>query len=230
MIEIKKLTKKFIAGKEEFFALRGVSLSIDDGEFLAVCGKSGSGKSTLLNILGTLDNASGGIVKIDGVDISSLKQRELAAFRSERTGFIFQSFYLEPGYSVYDNVELPLLLSGSAGGKNKKKVEVALESVGLASKIKSRAGNLSGGEQQRVAIARAIINDPKYIFADEPCGNLDTLNSENIMNILRSLNDAGKTVIMVTHDEEDAHKAKRIVTMSDGRIIPEREETMRLAV
>lgn len=219
MIVLKRVTKQFVTGKEAFLALSGVSLEIADGEFIAICGKSGSGKSTLLNIIGTLDTPTNGSIIIDGVEISSLSQRQIAEFRNLKIGFIFQSFYLEPGYSVYDNVELPLILAGKTGKSNREKVEAALEMVKLSHKIKNRASTLSGGEQQRVAIARAIINDPKYIFADEPCGNLDTANSENIMNILKSLHASGKTIIMVTHDESDAKKAERIVTMSDGKIV-----------
>ena len=219
MISIKGVTKQFITGKEAFWALNGVDLEIADGEFIAIGGKSGSGKSTLLNIIGTLDTATSGSISIDGVEISSLSQRKIAEFRNKQIGFIFQSFYLEPGYSVYDNVELPLILAGKTGRRNREKVEAALEMVNLSHKIKNRASTLSGGEQQRVAIARAIINDPKYIFADEPCGNLDTANSENIMRILKDLNASGKTILMVTHDENDAQKAGRIVVMSDGKII-----------
>lgn len=219
MISVEGVTKQFLTGKDAFWALNGIDLDIADGEFVAICGKSGSGKSTLLNIIGTLDKATSGTVTIDGVNISLLPPKKIAMLRNLQIGFVFQSFYLEPGYSVYDNVELPLVLAGETGIANRNKIEVALESVGLLHKIKSRAGTLSGGEQQRVAIARAIINNPRYIFADEPCGNLDTANSENIINILKELHSTGKTVVMVTHDEGDAQKANRIVTMSDGKVV-----------
>lgn len=210
---------KNVPSKYCYRALDGVSLDIADGEFVAITGKSGSGKSTLLNIIGTLDNLTSGQITVDDCDISKLSSKQLASFRNKKIGFIFQNFYLEPGYSVYNNVEMPLVISGKTDSKkNRPFVEAALQEVGLLEKINSKARNLSGGEQQRVAIARAIINDPKYIFADEPCGNLDTANSNRIMNILIRLNSRGKTVVMVTHDESDACKAQRIITLSDGRI------------
>lgn len=219
MISIKNAVKEYSIGKDTFRALNGVSLEIADGEFVAITGKSGSGKSTLLNIIGTLDSLSGGQITVDDFDISAFSSKQLANFRNKMIGFVFQNFYLEPGYSVYHNVEMPLVISGKTDGKkNRPLVEAALSEVGLLDKINSKARNLSGGEQQRVAIARAIINDPKYIFADEPCGNLDTANSNRIMNILIELNARGKTVVMVTHDETDALKAKRIITLSDGRL------------
>lgn len=219
MILIKNVVKEFAVGKDKFRALNGVNIEIADGEFVAITGKSGSGKSTLLNIVGTLDSLTSGQITVDDFDISTLSSKQLASFRNKMIGFIFQNFYLEPGYSVYHNVEMPLVISGKTDGrKNRPLVEAALSEVGLLDKINSKARNLSGGEQQRVAIARAIINNPKYIFADEPCGNLDTANSERIMNILIRLNSLGKTVVMVTHDEVDALKAKRIITLSDGRI------------
>ncbi len=218
MISIKGLTKKYVTGKTDFFALNGINLEIADGEFLAITGKSGSGKSTLLNIIGTLDEPTSGTVTVDGVDISALKSKAVAAYRNKTVGFVFQSFYLEPSYTVYDNVELPLILAGKVGN-NREKVEAALEMVGLKHKSAEKARTLSGGEQQRVAIARAIVNEPSYILADEPCGNLDTVNSDNVMKILCNLNASGKTVIMVTHDAEDAFKARRIVTISDGKVV-----------
>ncbi len=219
MIVVKDVTKRFMSGKEPFWALRGVDLEIKEGEFIAICGKSGSGKSTLLNIMGSLDKPTSGNVIIDDLDLNSLSQKKLAEYRNKVIGFVFQSFYLEPGYTVYDNVALPLILAGSVGKSNHQKVEEALKKVNLLHKIKAKANTLSGGEQQRVAIARAIINNPKYIFADEPCGNLDNLNSENIMQILKTLHQNGKTIIMVTHDQEDAKKADKIYTMTDGKII-----------
>ncbi len=219
MITIQGVKKLYKTGKKEFYALAGVDLTIEDGEFVAITGKSGSGKSTLLNMIGTLDRVTEGTVLVDGRDLSTLSGKEVANYRNKTVGFVFQSFYLEPSYTVYDNVELPLVLAGSVGKRNRARVEEALTAVGLLSKIKEKARDLSGGEQQRVAIARAIAGDPSYILADEPCGNLDTANSENIMNILAALHASGKTIIMVTHDPEDAQKADRIVTMSDGKIV-----------
>ncbi len=219
MIVIENVTKRYPGGDKDFYALAGVSLEIGENEFVAITGKSGSGKSTLLNMIGTLDRVSSGKITVDGKDISKFSGREIAAYRNKTVGFVFQSFYLEPSYTVYDNVELPLVLSGGTRARNRSKVELALSAVGLEHKMKERARNLSGGEQQRVAIARAIVNEPVYILADEPCGNLDTANSENIMRILASLHKMGRTVIIVTHDPEDALKAERIVTMSDGKIV-----------
>ncbi len=219
MISICDVKKKYKTGRKSFYALDGVSLEIEDNEFIAITGKSGSGKSTLLNMIGTLDSLTSGSIFVDGEDISKFSGRKIAAYRNKTVGFVFQSFYLEPGYTVYDNVELPLILAGRSGRKNRPLVLAALESVGLSKKVKERAHDLSGGEQQRVAIARAIVNNPSYILADEPCGNLDSANSENIMRILADLHASGKTVIMVTHDPEDAMRAQRVVTMSDGHVI-----------
>ncbi len=219
VITITNVKKRYAGGRKGFWALDGVTLEIGDNEFVAITGKSGSGKSTLLNLIGTLDTVTSGNIVVDGKDISKFSGRKIAAYRNKTVGFVFQSFYLEPSYTVYDNVELPLVLAGYTGKKNRPRVEAALEAVGLGDRLKEKARNLSGGEQQRVAIARAIVNDPRYILADEPCGNLDSANSENIMRILANLHTGGKTVVMVTHDPEDAQKAERIVTMSDGKIV-----------
>lgn len=218
MIIVQDVVKEFSNGKTKFRALNGANLQINDGEFVAITGKSGSGKSTLLNMIGTLDSVTSGSVFVDGQNLAEMSSKQVAEYRNRKVGFVFQSFYLEPSYTVFDNVELPLVLAGGHNKENRLRVEKALEAVGLGGKIREKAGNLSGGEQQRVAIARAIVNDPTYILADEPCGNLDTANSENIMRILAELHDSGKTIVMVTHDYEDAKKAQRIVIMSDGRI------------
>lgn len=218
MISIRQLSKKYISGKQDFYALDGVDLEIADGDFVAITGKSGSGKSTLLNIMGTLDVPSSGSVLVDGTDLFQQNSRQIASYRNKTVGFVFQAFYLEPSFTVFENVELPLILAGKVGD-NASRVNSALELVGLSRKSRDKARTLSGGEQQRVAIARAIVNDPKYILADEPCGNLDSANSENIMNLLCQLHDSGKTIVMVTHDAEDAARARRIVTMSDGKIV-----------
>lgn len=219
MIVVENAKKRYGSATKGFYALDGVNLTIGEGEFVAVTGKSGSGKSTLLNMIGTLDRVTEGRILVDGRDLSTLTSKQIARFRNRVAGFVFQSFYLEPGYTVYGNVELPLILGGSTGKRNRARVERALAEVGLEGKIREKARNLSGGEQQRVAIARAIVNDPVYILADEPCGNLDTANSENIMRILIRLHERGKTIVMVTHDPEDALRAERIVTMSDGKVV-----------
>ncbi len=217
MLKLIDVKKEYQTPGGCFFALGGVSLCVEEGEFVAIVGKSGSGKSTLLNTIGTLDSVTSGSILLDGQDIATMKGKQLAEVRNQSIGFVFQRFNLEPEYTVYQNVELPLVISGST--KNEQKVQAVLEQLDLTSKAKLKTKLLSGGEQQRVAIARAIINDPKLILADEPCGNLDTTNSNIVMSILQVLNQQGKTIILVTHDQEDARKAQRIVTLSNGRII-----------
>ena len=217
MLKLIEVKKEYQTPGGCFFALDGVSLCVEEGEFVAIVGKSGSGKSTLLNMIGTLDSVTSGSILLDGQDIATMNGRQLAEVRNQSIGFVFQRFNLEPEYTVYQNVELPLVISGST--KNEQKVQAVLEQLDLTSKAKMKTKLLSGGEQQRVAIARAIINDPKLILADEPCGNLDTANSNIVMSILQALNQQGKTIILVTHDQEDARKAQRIVTLSNGRII-----------
>ena len=217
MLKLIDVKKEYQTPGGCFFALDGVSLCVEEGEFVAIVGKSGSGKSTLLNMIGTLDSVTSGSILLDGQDIATMTGRQLAEVRNQSIGFVFQRFNLEPEYTVYQNVELPLVISGST--KNEQKVQAVLEQLDLTSKTKMKTKLLSGGEQQRVAIARAIINDPKLILADEPCGNLDTTNSNIVMSILQALNQQGKTIILVTHDQEDARKAQRIVTLSNGRII-----------
>lgn len=217
MLKLLDVKKEYQTPGGCFFALDGVSLCVEEGEFVAIVGKSGSGKSTLLNMIGTLDSVTSGSILLDGQDIATMNGRQLAEVRNQSIGFVFQRFNLEPEYTVYQNVELPLVISGST--KNEQKVQAVLEQLDLTSKAKLKTKLLSGGEQQRVAIARAIINDPKLILADEPCGNLDTTNSNIVMSILQALNQQGKTIILITHDQEDARKAQRIVTLSNGRII-----------
>ncbi len=217
MLKLHDVKKEYKTPGGCFSALGGISLCVEDGEFVAIVGKSGSGKSTLLNLIGTLDSATSGSILLDGQDIANMNSRQIAEFRNKSIGFVFQKFNLEPEYTVFQNVELPLVIGGST--KNTQRVQAVLEQLDLTSKAKMKTKLLSGGEQQRVAIARAIINDPKLILADEPCGNLDTTNSNTVMSILQSLNQQGKTIILVTHDQEDARKAQRIVTLSNGRII-----------
>ena len=226
MIKIENVSKKYKTGDGEFYALNGVSLTVADGEFVAIVGKSGSGKSTLLNLVGTLDSVSDGTITVDGQDVTKLDSKSLALFRNRKLGFVFQNFYLEPEYTAYENVELPLILAGSFGKANAERVNEVLQLVELADKAQNKAKNLSGGESQRVAIARAIVNNPDVILADEPCGNLDTANSENIMEIFKTLHKQGKTVVMVTHDAEEAQVASRIVTISDGKIVSDEKNTL----
>ncbi len=198
-------------------ALCGINLLIPHNEFLAITGNSGSGKSTLLSIISGLEKPTSGQVLYDDIDIGSFNDKEVAEFRNKRIGFIFQNFFLIPEYTVLQNVEMPLLLR-----KEQNKMQLCkdiLAEVGLLNKIDERANHLSGGEQQRCAIARALITDPDVIFADEPCGNLDSFNSSVIMDLLIKLKKNGKTVILVTHNSEDANKADRIITLKDGEII-----------
>lgn len=215
MIELKDISKNY----GDFYALSGINLEVADGEFVAIVGESGSGKSTLLNLIGQIDTPSDGEISIDGKNATKLPEKEVALLRNKYFGFVFQSFFLEPTYTVTQNVEIPLLLAGVKKGERTARVSAALDKVGLSEKAKNKASDLSGGEQQRVAIARAIVNDPPVIIADEPCGNLDTKNGDAVMALLKELNEEGKTVLMVTHSAEHAKWAKRIIKLCDGKVI-----------
>lgn len=225
MFEVHDLYKTYTVDNVKTNAINGVDLQINEGEFVAIVGKSGCGKSTLLHILGGLLRPTSGKVLFDDNDLCNMSMNELAKYRNLKTGFVFQSFNLELGYTVFDNVRLPLLIQGIDWSKHKYKIDEVLKLVELEKKSKSRASQLSGGEQQRVAIARALVTNPSVIFADEPCGNLDSANSANIMSLLKKLNDLGKTIVMVTHDMDDANCANRIIELSDGKVI--RDETKR---
>lgn len=217
MLQLQNVYKTYKTPAGEVSAVSDVSLTVADGEFVAIVGKSGSGKSTLLNLIGTLDTPSQGNILLDDNDYKSLNAKQIAKLRNSKLGFVFQRFNLEGEYTVLQNVELPLIVAGSL--KNEQKVVEVLKQLGIEDKLKIKTKFLSGGEQQRVAIARAIVNNPQIVLADEPCGNLDTASSESVMEILKQLNEQGKTVILVTHDEEDAKKAKRIITLSNGKVI-----------
>ena len=216
MIELENITKAFQMGKVEVPVLHGIDLVIDDGEMVAIMGPSGSGKSTLMNILGCLDVPSSGRYLLDGADVSRLSTNQLAKVRSRKIGFVFQSFNLIPRTNAVRNVELPLIYAGAPDRRSRARL--ALEQVGLSDRAKHMPNELSGGQQQRVAIARALINDPTLLLADEPTGNLDTISSMEIMRLLCALNDAGRTVVIITHEEEVAGFAKRVVRMRDGLI------------
>ena len=223
MLTLQNVTKSFKTPAGDVTAVNDVTLTVADGEFVAIVGKSGSGKSTLLNLIGTLDTPTQGTIMLDEFDYSKLSAKQIAQLRNAKLGFVFQRFNLEGEYIVLQNVELPLIIAGQF--KNEQKVKGVLTQLGIADKIKTKTKVLSGGEQQRVAIARAIINNPKIILADEPCGNLDTESSEAVMAILQQLNEQGKTVILVTHDESDAKKASRIITLSNGKVISDEKNT-----
>ncbi len=217
MVELKNITKTYRMGKLEVPALKGVDLTIINGEMVAIIGASGSGKSTLMNIIGCLDKPTSGTYLLEGQDISRLDDNRLAELRNKKIGFVFQQYNLLPRINAIANVELPLIYSGILQ-KRKRAIE-ALERVGLGTRINHKPTEMSGGEQQRVAIARALINNPSLILADEPTGNLDTAASIEIMAIFKKLNDDGMTVVLITHESDIAQMAKRIIRVSDGHLI-----------
>ena len=219
LIELKDISKRYHVGDEDVFALREVSLSIDKGELAAIMGASGSGKTTLMNVIGCMDRPTGGVYRLDGREISSLKPDELAYVRNHQFGFVFQSFNLLARTTALENVELPLLYWNrlSARGRHQR-AHAALERLGLKDRMRHYPSQLSGGQQQRVAIARALINDPSVILADEPTGNLDSRSEREVMAIFKQLNDEGITVILVTHNQEIATYAHRTIRIRDGMI------------
>lgn len=218
-IVTRDLKKYYMVGGTTVKALDGVSLEVSDGEYVTIVGTSGSGKSTLMNILGCLDVPSDGEYLLDGKDVSGLSDNSLSAIRSEKIGFIFQSFNLVSGLTAIENVELPLVYRRVSKAKRTEAALAALESVKLSERALHRPSELSGGQQQRVAIARAIAANPHIILADEPCGNLDSRSGNEVLDILSDLNKNGKTIIMITHNEDTARKAQRLVRISDGRIV-----------
>jgi len=218
MIQVLKVSKKYLQGKQEICALNDVSFGIEKGEFLSIMGPSGSGKSTLLNLLGGLDQPSTGEIFIDGSPLHGISDDALTLIRRKRVGFIFQFFNLLPILTAAENVGLPLLLDGVPFSRIQEKATHLLESVGLGSRMEHRPEQLSGGEMQRVAIARALITDPAVLLADEPTGNLDSHISEEILGLLKNLNQTGQTIVMVTHDSRAASCGKRIITLKDGGI------------
>jgi putative ABC transport system ATP-binding protein len=218
-IELQNVTKTFHAGNEEYAALRGVSLGIESGEFVAVMGPSGSGKSTLLSLIGGLSRASAGAVKIDDIDLGGLGPDRLSDFRREYLGFVFQSFYLVPYLTAAENVMLPLAVQPGINGTARGMAMEALSRVGLDAKAGRLPSQLSGGEQERVAIARAIVNRPAVILADEPTGNLDSHTGNKVLDMLEGLHSEGHTIVMVTHSGENAKRAGRIVEIRDGEVV-----------
>ena len=218
MIEVKDLVKVYKNGKLSLEVLKGLNLSVKEGEYVALMGPSGSGKSTFLNILGCLDNLTTGTYTLDGIDVSNMPENDLSTVRNEKIGFVFQAYNLLPKLTAIENVELPAMYKGVDRKTRHAKAKKALEMVGLGERINHRPVEMSGGQKQRVAIARALINDPKIIFADEPTGNLDSKSGEEILRIFRELNDNGVTILMVTHEEDVAEHTKRIIRLRDGVI------------
>lgn len=223
MIEAKDLRKEYSNDHVKTVALGGVSFNIEEGEFIAIMGPSGSGKSTLMHIMGFLDRASSGLYKFEGQKMDDLTDDELAYIRNEKMGFVFQFFNLLPRTTVFDNVKLPLIYTKIPKQEKDKRVNEAIESVGLSHRKNHYSNQLSGGEQQRVAIARAIVNHPSVIFADEPTGNLDSKSGQQIMEILQDLNEKGHTIILVTHEKYTSEMAKRVINLKDGKILKDGE-------
>ncbi len=219
IVDMDNITKIYRIGESEVPVLRGINFSMEAGEFVALMGPSGCGKSTLMNILGCLDRPTGGRVSLNGKDLGTLSESELARIRRDEIGFIFQNFNLIGRMSNLKNVELPMILQETARNLRKDRARELLESVGLGHRLDYSPLNLSGGERQRVAIARALANDPSIILADEPTGNLDQNSTDEIMDIMKTLNQEGHTVIMVTHDVETIKHCNRVIRMRDGQIL-----------
>jgi putative ABC transport system ATP-binding protein len=222
LIEMRDLEKTYFVGEEKVRALRGVTFSIDRGEYVAIMGPSGSGKSTLMNLIGCLDTPTGGEYLLNGTQVQSMTDDELARIRNREIGFVFQTFNLLARTSALAQVELPLVYSGLPKKERRERAEKALERVGLSDRSHHNPNELSGGQRQRVAIARALVTGPSLLLADEPTGNLDSATGEDIMRLFRELNDQGNAIILVTHEEDIAAHARRIIRIRDGRISDDR--------
>ncbi len=218
-VSVKDVRKDYVMSGEPVHALRGVSFDVPEGDYVSIMGHSGSGKSTLLNILGCLDRLSSGRFMLSDVDVSKMSDDELAEIRSTRIGFIFQSYNLLPALTVVENIQVPLYYSHRINADTQRRCVEMAEMVGLGKRLGHRPTQLSGGQQQRVAIARSLINDPKFILADEPTGNLDTATTSEILDLLERLNQEGRTIIMVTHEPDVAERTKRSIHLRDGNII-----------
>lgn len=218
VIEIKKITRNFQLGQEVVHVLKGIDLHIDKGEYVAIMGPSGSGKSTLMNLLGCLDTPTSGSYVLNGSDVSKMSDDELADIRNKEIGFVFQTFNLLPRTTALDNVALPMIYAGATKNQRNERAKEVLTNVGLADRMDHKPNQLSGGQRQRVAVGRALVNNPSIILADEPTGNLDSKTSLEIMHLFDKIHQAGNTVILVTHEEEVAEHAHRIIRLKDGMI------------
>ena len=225
MITLEGITKVYRAGEVEVAALKGISLHIPEGEFVAIMGPSGSGKSTLMNLIGCLDQPSSGRYILDGYDVSALTDDQLAWIRNRKIGFVFQSYNLIPRASAVHNVEMPLIYAGD-NQQRRERALAALESVGLLPRASHLPNELSGGQQQRVAVARALVTDPSILLADEPTGNLDSESSVEIMKLLRELNHQGRTIVLITHEPDIAAFAQRVVRLRDGVIVSDERQAV----
>lgn len=219
MIELHDVRKVYGEGESAVVALDGINLSIPSGRLVSIIGKSGSGKSTLLNIVGALDSPTNGEVSINGKSLNGLTSDEMAEYRNKNVGFIFQQFYLEPNFTVLENVEMPLLISGASKEERRERARALIDKFGLSDKIDKKANTLSGGQKQRVSIARALIHEPAIILADEPTGSLDSKNGKDVIDALKSICGEGRTVILVTHNHDDANKADYIIELADGKAV-----------
>lgn len=219
MIDLKNITKTYDMGSVQVQVLRGITLHVDEGEFLSIIGPSGSGKSTLMNMIGCLDIPTTGEYYLDGKEISTYNEKQLSKIRNQKIGFIFQKFNLLPKLSALENVELPLIYRNMNSKERKKRSIEALEKVGLTDRMNHKPTELSGGQQQRVAIARALAGDPPVLLADEPTGNLDSKSGSDVMNIIRQLSNEGKTIVLITHDNEIAMAAQKTITIKDGLLL-----------
>ena len=230
LIQIEDMTKVYQMGDIQVHALRGVSLTVEEGEYVAIMGASGSGKSTLMNMIGLLDRPTGGSYKIRGKESSELSKSKLADLRNREIGFVFQQFNLLARVNACRLVELPLFYAGISNRQSRKMAEEALARVGLADRTSHRPDELSGGQQQRVAIARALVNSPGLLLADEPTGALDSKTGTEVMNLFDELHEQGLTIIMVTHEPHVAQRAKRVITLSDGKIVTDKANGSKLVV
>ena len=218
IIKVNNIKKSYQVGTQEVHALRGIDLSVEKGEFMAIMGPSGSGKTTLMNIIGCLDTPTSGTYELNGKSVGSLEDDELAGIRNKEIGFVFQSFNLLAKNSTLDNVILPLKYAGESKNNAVIKAKNVIERVGLTERLNHTPAELSGGQQQRVAIARALVNNPSIIFADEPTGNLDSKTGEEVMNLFKELNSNGQTIILITHEDSIAQQSNRVITIMDGLI------------